>query len=106
MMSVLNQGEFKCSNMTFEETKAVLEMYDEDDILLCFTNNDIKHIIFNYLGIERKEYTYKHIRNMRVGQGPSSLNYMSLPPRASRSSRRTTAWRPRKSRTSMSIASM
>ena len=69
MISVLNQGEFKCTNMSFEETKAVLEMYDQNDILLCFANNDIKKIIFQHLGIEDKEYTYKHIRNMRVGQG-------------------------------------
>ena len=40
MMSVLNEGEFKCSNMSFEETKAIIEMYDKDEILLCFSSND------------------------------------------------------------------
>lgn len=67
MMSVLNQGEFKCSNMSFEETKAIIEMYDEDEILLCFSSNDVQ-TIFDYLGIAPKEFTYKNIRNMRVGQ--------------------------------------
>ncbi len=69
MMSLLNEGEFKCTNMTFEETRAILDMYDENEILLCFSNYDMTHVIFSYLGIERKEYPYKHIRNMRVGQG-------------------------------------
>lgn len=68
MMSVINQGEFKCTNITFEETKLIVEMHDKNDLLLCFTNNDIETVIFDYLGIQNKEYPYKHIRNMRVGQ--------------------------------------
>ena len=68
MMSLINEGEFKCSNLTFAEAKAILEMHDEGDVIRCFTNNDIENIIFNYLGIARKEYAYKYIRNMRVGQ--------------------------------------
>ncbi len=68
MMSVINQGEFKCTNMSFEEAKAILDMHDESNTVRCFTNNDIENIIFNYLGIEKKEYIYKHVRNIRVGQ--------------------------------------
>ena len=34
MMSVLNKGEFKCSNLTFEETKAIIEMYDENKMCI------------------------------------------------------------------------
>lgn len=68
MMSVVNQGEFKSTNLTFEEAKAILEMHDPADIIKCFNNNDIEHIIFHYLGIPNREYTYKHIRNMREGQ--------------------------------------
>ncbi len=67
MMSVLNEGEFKCSNMSFEETKAIIEMYDKDEILLCFSSNDVQ-TIFDYLGIQAKDFTFKSIRNMRVGQ--------------------------------------
>ncbi|MDD4797624.1 MAG: hypothetical protein PHO66_07635, partial [Eubacteriales bacterium] len=54
--------------LTFAEAKAILEMHDESDVLRCFNNNDIENIIFNYLDIARKEYAYKYIRNMRVGQ--------------------------------------
>ena len=66
MMSVLNEGEFKCSNLTFEETKA--NMYDEDMILRCFTNVDIETVIFDYLGITKRNFEFKKIRNMRSGQ--------------------------------------
>ena len=68
MMSVLNEGEFRCKNLTFEEAKHILEIHDEGDILRCFNNSDIETIIFDYLGIAKKNYTYKRIRNMRVEQ--------------------------------------
>ena len=54
--------------MTFEEAKAILEMHDEDDVLQCFTNLDIQNIIFEYLGIRKRNYQYKHIRDMKVMQ--------------------------------------
>lgn len=68
MMSVVNQGEFKCTNLSFEEAKAIIEMHEEADVLRCFDDDGIQTIIFNYLGIERREFPYKHIRNMRPGQ--------------------------------------
>ena len=68
MMSVLNEGEFKCSNLTFEETKAIIDMYDEDMILRCITNVDIETVIFDYLGITKRDFEFKKIRNMRAGQ--------------------------------------
>ncbi len=68
MMSVLNEGEFKCYNVSFEEAKLTIEMYDEEHILRCFSNMDIETVMYDYLGIEKREYTYKRIRNMRPGQ--------------------------------------
>lgn len=68
MMSVLNEGEFKCCNLTFEETKHLLEIYEADDVLRCFSNPDIEKLIGGFLGVTGKEYTYKRIRNMRPGQ--------------------------------------
>ena len=67
MMTVINQGEFKSSNLTFEEAKAILEMHG-DDVLQCFSNYDLEQIIFRYLGIDQKVYVHKHIRNMRPNQ--------------------------------------
>ena len=68
MMNVLNEGEFKVTNMTLEETKALINMFDNEEILMCFTDRDITNSMFNYLGIEDNNYTYKHIHNMRIGQ--------------------------------------
>jgi hypothetical protein len=68
MMNVLNEGEFKVTNMTLEEIKELINMVGKEDILLCFTNSDITNIMFNYLGIDNINFAYKHIHNMRVGQ--------------------------------------
>ena len=68
MMTALNQGEFKCYNLSFEEAKHILEVYDETDVLRCFSNPDIETVIYDYLGVPKREYTYKRIRNIRPGQ--------------------------------------
>ena len=68
MMSVLNEGEFRCRNLTFAEAKHILEIHDQADILRCFSNTDIETIIFDYLGVAKRTFNYKHIRNMRVEQ--------------------------------------
>ncbi len=69
MMSVLNEGEFRCSNLTFEEAKHILEVHSAQDILQCFNNHDIETVIYEHLGVEKRALTYKRIRNMRAGQG-------------------------------------
>lgn len=69
MMSVLNEGEFRCHNLTLEEAKHILEIHSEtDDVLRCFSNADIETVMFDYLGIAKRDFTYKRIRNMRPGQ--------------------------------------
>ena len=68
ILSIINEGEFKCYNLTFEEAKHILEIHDESDILRCFSNAEIETVIFEYLGITKRNFTYKRIRNMRPGQ--------------------------------------
>jgi hypothetical protein len=54
--------------MTFEEVREIIGMYNKEDILLCFTHLDTYDIIFKYIGIPKKDYATKSIRNMRVNQ--------------------------------------
>lgn len=68
MMSVLNEGVFKCHNLSLEETAQILETYDDEHILRCFSNGDIETVMYDYLGIPKRDFAYKHIRNMRPGQ--------------------------------------
>ena len=68
MMSILNEGTFECVNLTFEEAKHLLEIHKESEILRCFANNEIETVIFDYIGITKRNFEYKKIRNMREGQ--------------------------------------
>jgi len=67
-MTVLNEGQFQCHNLTFEEAKHILEVYDENAVLRCFSNPDIETVIYDHLGVEKRNFAYKRIRNMRPGQ--------------------------------------
>lgn len=68
MISVMNAGEFRCQNLSFEEAKGIIDIHEPEDILRCFSNVDIEKVIFEYLGINKRDFEYKHVRNMRVGQ--------------------------------------
>ena len=63
-ISVMNEGTFKCHNLTLEEAKVILDEYAEEDILRCFSDQGIETIMFEHLGIAKKNFTYKKIRNM------------------------------------------
>ena len=63
-----NNTTFKCTDVTFEEAKAIIELHPQEDILKCFSNLDIEEIIFDYLGIKKRDFQYKRIRDMHLGQ--------------------------------------
>ena len=67
-MYVIGQGTYRCTDLSFEEAKAIIETYDIDDIIRCFTDREIEKVIHDYLGIERKEFNYKAVRKMHPGQ--------------------------------------
>lgn len=67
-MTVLDEGEFKCYNLSLDEAKSILEMHEEDDVLRCFNNADIEIVMYEHLGIAKRNFAYKKIRSMRPGQ--------------------------------------
>ena len=68
MVSVLNEGQYKCYNISFAEAKEILASYTDDEYLKCFSNPDIESVMFAELGIDGRKFEYKYIRNMRPGQ--------------------------------------
>ena len=68
MVSVLNEGQYKCYNISFAEAKEILASYTDDEYLKCFSNPDIESVMFAELGIDGRRFEYKYIRNMRPGQ--------------------------------------
>ncbi len=68
MNSVMNEGEFKCYNISFEEARKLFEVHEESEFLKCFMNPDMETVIFEHLGVGKRDFPYKKIRNMRPGQ--------------------------------------
>ncbi len=68
MSTVINEGEFKISMLSFDEAKAIIEMYDSSLILRTFSNENFEQFIENYLSIKDKDIAYKKVANMRPGQ--------------------------------------
>ena len=79
MVSLINQGEFKCVDITFDEAKIVLDNLDGSEMLRCFSDKNIELIIYDYLGIAQKEIAYKRIRDMRVGQNAIVFKLYATP---------------------------
>ncbi|MEG1887137.1 MAG: hypothetical protein RR177_03335 [Oscillospiraceae bacterium] len=68
VMSILNEGDFRCSGLNFEEAKDIIEMHPKDFVLRCFSGHDLEDVVFNYLKIDHSQFEYKKVSNMRVGQ--------------------------------------
>ena len=68
MLNVIGDGEYSSHKMKLEETRALLEDLEAEDIRICFDNNYIVNIIFPWLGIKSREFEYKQPRRMHVGQ--------------------------------------
>lgn len=67
-MCVIGEGTYKVESISFEEARGIIEVFEHDDILRCFTDRAIDQVIHDYLGIERRDFEYKKVRRMRPGQ--------------------------------------
>lgn len=67
-MYVIGAGDYHSTNLTFEEAKAIIDMYHTEDILRCFTDRATEEVLHQFVGIEPRDFVYKPIRKMRVGQ--------------------------------------
>ena len=54
-------------------------MHDEDEFIKCFSNPDIETVIFNYLGVTKRNFEYKKIRNMRPAQNAIVFKLYTTP---------------------------
>ena len=79
ILSILNEGEFKFSALTFEEAKAIIDMYDEDDVIKCFSGYELKQVVFNYLNVADRNFKFVPITEMLVGQDAITFKIYRTP---------------------------
>ena len=68
MARVMNKGTFYCSQMPFEQAKMIVEKYNDDEIIRCFTGSDLKEVFFRYLDISGHHIRYQYVTDMQPGQ--------------------------------------
>ena len=100
-MYVIGAGDYHSTNLSFEEAKAIIDMYSTEDILRCFTDRATEQVLHDFVGIEPRNFAYKPIRKMRVGQDSIAVKLHITPSET----QPRTASPPRRSRTCTSTAS-
>ena len=67
-MYIVSEGEYKVERCSFHEAKTIIEMFDKDDIVRCYTDRALDTVLYDYIGIEHREFPYKKFHTMRPGQ--------------------------------------
>ena len=78
-MYVIGAGDYHSTNLSFEEAKAIIDMYSTEDILRCFTDRATEQVLHDFVGIEPRNFAYKPIRKMRVGQDANAVKLHITP---------------------------
>ena len=65
---ILGNGDYRFTNIAFEEAKAIMELKGTADIVRVFSNPELEHIMFEYLDIERQDFAFAPVKDMHVGQ--------------------------------------
>ncbi|MBQ5968807.1 MAG: DUF1874 domain-containing protein [Clostridia bacterium] len=79
ILSILNEGEYKFTNLTFEEAKAIIDMHDDDDVIKFFSGYELKQVVFNYLNVTDRDFKYEPITDMKVGQDAITFKLYRTP---------------------------
>lgn len=65
---VLGNGEYRVTNLKFDEARAIIEMQGDKDTVRVFANPDLENIMYQYLGIENRSFPYVPVNEIHVGQ--------------------------------------
>ena len=65
LAKVLKQGDFRFSNLTFDETKALVTLHSSNEIVRCFSNAYIENIIYEHIGVDRNRFQYHPIEELK-----------------------------------------
>ena len=68
LSNVLGVGTFKCEYLTFEEAKGIIESYDPESVIKCFSNVPFESVIYDYLDIENRFFNYAAPTEMQLNQ--------------------------------------
>ena len=67
---ILGNGEYRFTNLKFDEAKAIIEMKGEaeEDVVQVFRNPELERVMYSYLGLSRMQL---HLNFILLRQEPS-----------------------------------
>lgn len=67
---ILGNGDYRFTNITFEEAKAIIEMKGEaeKDVVQAFRNPELQRVMYTYLGLENQDFPYEPEVRLEIGQ--------------------------------------
>ena len=71
---IIGNGDYRFTNIKFEEARAIIDMKGEADVVRVFANPDLEHSMYEYLGIQQGNFQYAPVRSMKIGQDAIALH--------------------------------
>lgn len=66
---ILGNGEYRFTNLKFDEARAIIEMKgEENEVVRVFSNPELEHLVYEYLELEEHNFAYEPDSELRVGQ--------------------------------------
>ena len=67
---ILGNGEYRFTNLKFDEAKAIIEMKGEaeEDVVQVFRNPELERVTYSYLGLSCREFPYEPEERLNIGQ--------------------------------------
>ena len=106
MISVMNQGQFTCQNISFEEAKHILEVHDEDQFIKCFSTPTLNRLSLTIWACPSECLNTSVSAICAPASRPLFSSCTSRRPRRNLSCRQMTVSKPKKSKTCTSIANI
>lgn len=65
---ILGNGDYRFTDLKFDEARAIIEMKGEEEVLKVFSNPELERLMYEYLELEKHEFQYAPDRTLRIGQ--------------------------------------
>lgn len=79
LLEVMHTGIFRVEEISFEEAKTMVEMYDVTRVKRCFQNHDIANLLYKHLGIAANQFEYENAEELLTEQDAIAFRTYTTP---------------------------
>lgn len=68
LLHLLHQGHFRLQEISFEEAKAIIDMYSSKEVDRCFSSVEIADLLYRHLNISVRNFEFRPVDEMAIDQ--------------------------------------